>query len=267
MHNEFIPNVHFEQIPIKNLVSSQEYQRNLSIRHIQKTINRFDINQINPIKVSRRDGQNYVINGQHTVEIIRAVSGSGETPVWCMIYDNLAYKVEADIFANQQKCSKPLSPYEIFMAHIEAGNDDQIVIKNVVESYDLKLSPGRSLCAICAISCLEQIYFKHGYDNLNRTLRLIVFAWQGEPMSLSASIMRSVSFLIHIYDEAIKDDVFRERFSNINATEILRIGKSRRPGTLGYAEAMVLHYNKNKKSPLLMGWLENKSGSHESAVK
>ena len=32
--SEFVPNVHFEKIPIKNLVSNQDYQRNLS----QKTL-------------------------------------------------------------------------------------------------------------------------------------------------------------------------------------------------------------------------------------
>ena len=30
----FVPNVHFEQIPIKNLVSNQEYQRTLSQTHM-----------------------------------------------------------------------------------------------------------------------------------------------------------------------------------------------------------------------------------------
>ena len=29
-YSMFVPNVHFEQIPIKNLVSNQEYQRNIS---------------------------------------------------------------------------------------------------------------------------------------------------------------------------------------------------------------------------------------------
>lgn len=32
--NQFVPNVHFEKIPIKNLVSNQKYQRNLSQSHI-----------------------------------------------------------------------------------------------------------------------------------------------------------------------------------------------------------------------------------------
>ena len=36
-YSAFVPDVHFEKIPIKNLVSNQTYQRNLSIAHIQKT--------------------------------------------------------------------------------------------------------------------------------------------------------------------------------------------------------------------------------------
>ena len=114
----FVPNVHFEQIPIKNLVSNQEYQRTLSQTHIARAAANFDLYQINPVKVSRRDGINYVFNGQHTVEIVATVSGSRDTPVWCMIYDDLVYEHEADIFANQMKFVKRLQPYEIFKANV-----------------------------------------------------------------------------------------------------------------------------------------------------
>ena len=141
----FVPDVHFELLPIKNLVSSQDYQRNLSLAHIQRTVENFDLHQVNPVKVSRRDGINYVFNGQHTIEVIAAVSGSRETPVWCMIYDDMDYTIEADTFANQQKYIKPLIPYEIFMANIEAGNDTQLMIKSLVESYGLTISSTR-LC-------------------------------------------------------------------------------------------------------------------------
>ena len=122
--NEFVPRVHFELIPIKDLVSNQDYQRNLSDSQIIRASEEFDIYQINPVKVSRRNGTNYVFNGQHTIEIVAMVSGSRETPVWCMIYDDLSYEHEADIFANQMKHVKPLQPYEIFKANIEAGNPD-----------------------------------------------------------------------------------------------------------------------------------------------
>ena len=103
---KYVPNVHFELVPIKNLVSNQDYQRTLSMNHVRKAVEEFDLNQINPIKVSRRDGVYYVFNGQHTAEIVAMVSGSRDTPVWCMIYDDLEYVDEADIFANQMKIGR-----------------------------------------------------------------------------------------------------------------------------------------------------------------
>ena len=133
--DHFVPNVHFEKIPIRNLVSNQEYQRNLSQSHIARAAANFDLYQINPVKVSRRNGINYVFNGQHTIEIVALVSGSRDTPVWCMVYDDMDYKIEADVFANQQKFIKGLAPYEIFMANIEAENETLMAIKSLVESY------------------------------------------------------------------------------------------------------------------------------------
>ena len=41
--SRFVPNVHFEQIPIKNLVSNQEYQRPLSQAQVEKAIEDFDL--------------------------------------------------------------------------------------------------------------------------------------------------------------------------------------------------------------------------------
>ena len=49
-----------------------------------------------------------------------------------MIYDDLNYTQEADIFANQMKYVKPLLPYEIFMANIEAGSEKELIIKDLV---------------------------------------------------------------------------------------------------------------------------------------
>ena len=54
----FVPNVHFELLPMSSLVSNQNYQRNISEQHIKKVANEFNIYQINPVKVSRRDGIN-----------------------------------------------------------------------------------------------------------------------------------------------------------------------------------------------------------------
>ncbi len=58
LQRQCIPDVHFDLIPIRNLVSNQDYQRMLSENHIAKIIRDFDVYQINPVKISRRNGQN-----------------------------------------------------------------------------------------------------------------------------------------------------------------------------------------------------------------
>ena len=250
--SKFVPNVSFEQIPIGNLVSNQEYQRHLSWRHIQRTAANFDLYQINPVKVSRRDNMNYVMNGQHTIEVVFMVSESRETPVWCMVYNDLDYEQEAHIFANQQKYQNPLSAFDVFNADIEAGEDKPIIIKELVESYGLKLTPKRTICSICAVSCLEKIYDKYGYHILDRTLRLAVAAWEGESQSLSATMLRGISHLIVTFGDQLRDDGFAERLGQVSSYEIARDAKTRNLGFIGYAEVMLIAYNKNRKGCLPM---------------
>jgi hypothetical protein len=247
-YNCFVPNVHFEKIPIKNLVSNQEYQRNLSQAHIARAAANFDLYQINPVKVSRRNGINYVFNGQHTIEIVALRSGSRETPVWCMIYDDLCYEHEADIFANQQKYVKALSPYEVFVANLEAGNDMQLMIRDLVESYGLKIGNTKNAGEICAVSTLESIFSKYGYHVLEHVLKLCIATWEGESNSFSANILNAIAKLIMVYGDNLNDATFKEKLSGMSVKLLTRTAKERRPGMMGVAEVMVLEYNGRKKT-------------------
>ena len=258
---QFIPQVHYELIPIKNLVSNQDYQRNVSVKHVQNAAANFDLYQINPVKVSRRDNINYVFNGQHTIEIIALVSGSRETPVWCMIYDDLEYTQEADIFANQMKYTKALQPYEIFMANIEAGNNKQLIIKSLVESYDMVVSGKAQPGGICAVSTLESVYEKYGYHILDHSIRLIIGTWEGEQKSFSANMINGVARLLHCYGDELKDNTFIEKLGRLSIKELSRTARDRRAGSLGYSEAMLIAYNKKCQRPLQF----NKLYSHKGA--
>lgn len=256
-YSKFVPNVHFEQIPIKNLVANQEYQRNLSQNHIVRAAKNFDLYQINPVKVSRRNGINYVFNGQHTIEIVAMVSESRDTPVWCMVYDDMDYSVEADVFANQQKYVKALAPYEIYKANIEAGNDKQIMIKSLVESYGLTIGRTKGQGVICAVSSLEYIFDTWGFHVLDRALRLCIGTWEGAANSLSSNMLKGIARLIVAFDEKMRDDIFKEKVGAYSAKDIIRTAKERRAGAIGYAEAMLIAYNKKMKYPLRWSNLYN----------
>jgi len=245
---EFVPNVYFEKIPIKNLVSNQDYQRSLSEQHVIRAAENFDLYQINPVKVSRRNGINYVFNGQHTIEIVAMVSGSRDTPVWCMIYDDLCYEHEADIFANQQKFVKSLNPHEVFTANVEAGNNDQLTIKGLVESYGLRISRKKAPGSICAVSTLEAIYSKYGYHVLNRVLRLCIGAWEGDSNSFAANILNATAKLVVTYRGRLDEDIFKDKVGALSIKQLMRNAKDRRPGSLGVCEAMIIAYNGKKKN-------------------
>lgn len=250
-YSPYVPNVHFELIPIRNLVSNQTYQRELSRSHIERTIRAFDKNQLNPVKVSRRDGVNYVMDGQHTVEIVNGVSGSQDTPVWCMVYDDLEYKVEAGLFAEQQKYTRRLTPYQIYVAHIEAGNDEQLIIQGLVESYGLSIAKTRGPCILGCISALEWIYENFSYHTLDRALRLCVAAWEGDVNSMSGLLLKAIAIMIMVYKDDMRDDLFKEKVGAITPKDVARLARERGGGTLAVVEVLLTEYNKRMKGNTL----------------
>lgn len=245
-----IPDVTFELIPINQLVSDQEYQRNLSESHILKAVEDFDVNQINAVKVSRREGINYVFDGQHTIEIVAAKSGSRDTPVWCMIHRNLIYKEEAHIFAEQQNHVKQLTPFEKFKGHIEAGDEKQIMIEKLVKSYGLILSTIKMPRSVRAITTMERVYDKYGIHVLDEAIRLIVGTWEGEDNSLAGNMISGTARLVAAFGETLREDVFKDHVGKLSIKQLSRNAKERRAGALGYAEAMIFAYNSKSKYKL-----------------
>ncbi len=49
---EYVPNVRFELIPIKNLVSNQDYQRNLSQTHILRAAEHLTFTKLTPSRLA-----------------------------------------------------------------------------------------------------------------------------------------------------------------------------------------------------------------------
>ncbi|MDL2238526.1 hypothetical protein LJC56_12005, partial [Christensenellaceae bacterium OttesenSCG-928-K19] len=152
-----------------------------------------------------------------------------------------------------------LKPYEVFMANIEAGNDKQLIIRDLVESYSLSIGQVRNYNVICAVGALERIYDKYGYHLLDRTLRLCVSAWEGDMYSLSGNFLNGVARLVYSFGDSLKDVLFKERIGLISVKQLARTAKERRPGSLGYAEAMLVAYNRKCKNPLSWNKLYQKN--------
>ena len=150
---------------------------------------------------------------------------------------------------NQQKYVKPLSSYEIFVANIEAGNEEQLIIKGIVESYNMFISPTKIPGAICAISTIEYIFRKFGYHILDNTLGLCVATWEGDVNSFSGNMLKGVAKLLVAYGTELDLNIFKEKLGRASI---------KANGSLGYAEAMLNIYNKRLRCPLQFSKLYNK---------
>ena len=107
---------------------------------------------------------------------------------------------------------------------------------------------------ICAVSTLENIHDRYGFHVLDHVLRLCISTWEGAPQSLSANMMNGVARLINAYGDQLKDDIFKEKLGRVSVKEISRTAKERRAGSLGFAEALLIFYNKKSRSGNALQW-------------
>lgn len=157
----------------------------------------------------------------------------------------------------------PLKPYEIFMANIEAGNEQQLIIKRLVESYSLSIGLNKAYGVICAVSTLERIYTKYGYHVLDRTLRLCVGTWEGDIDSLGGNILAGVARMVVAFGDQLRDEIFKEKVGFMSVQQLSRIAKERGAGSLGYAEAMLIAYNRKCRYTLQMTKLHSETVTAE----
>ena len=63
-------------------------------------------------------------------------------------------------------------------------------------------------------------------------------------------MLNGLARLLNAYGDEIKDDTFKEKLGRLSTKQMCREAKDRRAGSLGFAEAMLLYYNKKSRSPL-----------------
>ena len=119
------------------------------------------------------------------------------------------------------------------------------------EAYCPKQIESRSICIDGDTGTLlrewQYIYDKYGYHILDATLRLTLATWESETNSLSANFLKAIARIIAVFGDSLREDIFKEHVGRCSVKSIIRTAKERRPGVLGYAEAMLIAYNaKNK---------------------
>ena len=79
---------------------------------------------------------------------------------------------------------------------------------------------------------------------LDRTLCLFIGARGGETNSISSNMLKGNTRLIVAFTDTLWDNLFKEKVVAYSTREIGQTAKEHKAGSLGFAEAMLIAYNR-----------------------
>lgn len=169
------------------------YQRKLKESKVSKYTREYDPDIFGIILVSYRDGEYWIVDGQHRVEVARR---KGVSTVWCQVLDGLTYEQEAIKFYLLNDSRSRLNSNNKFHAKVESGDKEACEIVEIINSYGYTYSKeGNSPddnCINC-VGSLSQIYRKQGQDILGEVLSIIRKTWNGDSSSTRQDIIKGLA--------------------------------------------------------------------------
>jgi hypothetical protein len=155
------------------------YQRPLSAEKIKKNKREFNMDRVNAILVNYRDGKFYVIDGQHTLELLIEM---GETEGFAKILLDRSFKYESELFYKQDDGNSRVAAWDKYLARIAAGEPIALIGKKVCDKYGITIKnrnhssaigPSKSM-HLYSIRKLDEIVRKGGEDGLEFTIQTIM---------------------------------------------------------------------------------------------
>lgn len=199
----------FKLIRAKEIYFNRLYQRELDNSLITQIFNNFDYHEVNPVKVSYREGSYYAFDGQHTVTALQRKFGDNYL-VPCMVYYDIdVWTEEAILFEkiNSKKERRPVKTYDLWKSKNNRGDEMVTTIRKIVERHGFILGNmegnGRS-CKIQALEALETVFKEYGENRLEEVLEIIQKAWHGNPKSVKSTMIRGMAYFIWTYENGYK---------------------------------------------------------------
>ena len=214
------------------------YQRPLKESKVKKIVANFDRRLINQPKVSFRDGQYWVFDGQHTIAALVKKYGNKDFKIPCMVFHGLSQQEEAELFALQDGEASPVTRAEKIKALEIAGNE-------VVLGYIKATKECGFIGGIAAVCTAYDCYSDLGDETYRRMLTLLKATWDGEKWSISWNVLSGMSLFLKTYGEEVNDKIFVDRLGSVDERHFVRKAKGHEgvPASVQYALALVDFYN------------------------
>lgn len=173
-----------------------KYQRSLNYSDCKKYSKDFDWYLVGVLLVSYRDGEYYIVDGQHR-KVLLQMKGVDET--LCQIITGLTYKEEAALFKKYNTMRKSLGRGDLLAADVESGDKRAIKLMQVVNKSpyacerNKQEDNAKGKINIHGVAALEAAYDALGDKGLAAMLDLVHKTWPGEKDAVGARMITGLT--------------------------------------------------------------------------
>ena len=182
----------------------------------------------NEPKVSFRNGQFIVTDGQHTIEGRILRNGGKDLPILCKVYTGMTVEQEALLFAEQNGFSAPLTAGIKLRAKVVGGDAISKAFLAATNRVGLSLNYDSQQLTDYRIGCVGtafRLYKQMGEPLYCETMQLIVAAWEGKPDSFRASVLKGMMHFVELYHGEFSEERLLRALRSIHPVDIYRIGQ------------------------------------------
>lgn len=228
------------------------YQRKLDLNRVNKIVREFNGDLFNEPKVSYRDGQYWVFNGQHSIAAWKKYFGGKDKLLACKVYKGMTWLDECEAFIAQNGIAKDPTTNEKLSAALEAKRPDVVGMVAGAElvGFEVNFKNCRNKpTTIVAVSTLFRAFHALGADYYIDMLTAIRDAWNGDPDALCSQIINALSVFYKTYKGHFRREDLVKSLKRVVPAQIIREGRVNRYRN-GYAREIVKVYNNKRRNRL-----------------
>lgn len=211
----------------------ERYQRELNERRALDIAQCYDERAAGSLLVAYRDGEYYVVDGQHRLCAARKISTI--RLIDCLVFDSTDYQVEAELFLRRNTKKKPPSSAEKFRAAVVCNEPTAVAVQELIDMSG-RVVDGKNVgpkVIGCVAALTAQV--KANKEQFSQLWPLIVELSDGE--ELPKKLVMALSW-IHNRLRKAGDEAgllgWRDRVLHVGYDRIVdAIGKT--PSNLGWA--------------------------------
>lgn len=225
------------------------YQRPLDQKRVAQIVKEWNGDLVNEPKVSYRDGQYWIFNGQHTTAAWQHLHCGMDKPILCKVYKGMTWLEECEAFMEQNGLSKDPTTNEKLNAAFNSKNPDVVDMVEKCElcGFVVDFKASKTPTRIVATGALFRAYKRLGGEAFLDMMTAIKEAWYGDMDAICAQIITGLSTFYKTYDGNFTREKLVASLKCVTPSKIIARGKNDTKRSNTYTREIVREYNKKKK--------------------